>query len=66
MTVIENIVDCIDRSRKFAMIISRGFEKSQWCLFETHLAHTRMLNSAENNLVSVLDNFFPFVNDEEA
>ena len=54
VTVIENIVDCIDRSRKFAMIVTRGFEKSKWCRFETHLAHTRMLNSDENNLVVVI------------
>ena len=54
VTVTENIVECIDRSRKFAMIISKGFVKSKWCLFETHLAHCRMLDSNENNLVLVL------------
>ncbi len=54
VAVTENIVECIDRSRKFAMILSKGFVRSKWCLFETHLAHCRMLDSNENNLVVVL------------
>jgi hypothetical protein len=49
VSVTDNIVDCIDRSRKFAMVVSRGFVKSKWCRFETHLAHHRMLDSLDNN-----------------
>ncbi len=41
LTVIENIVTCLDRSRRFLMVLSSGFGNSQWCMFEVHLAQQR-------------------------
>ena len=43
MTVTENIVQCVDRSQKFLMILSNSFLQSQWCLFETHVAQHQMV-----------------------
>ena len=44
VTVTENIVDCIYRSRKFLMVLSDGFIKSQWCQFESHVAQHKLSN----------------------
>ena len=43
VAVTENIVDCIDKSRKFLMVLTSSFVKSKWCMFETHLAQSRMI-----------------------
>ena len=44
VAVTENIVDCIDKSRKFLMVLTNSFVKSKWCMFETHLAQSRMIS----------------------
>ena len=60
VTVTENIVDCIDKSRKFLMVLTNGFLQSKWCMFETHLAQSRMIlqNSSlsrnQGNLILIL------------
>ena len=43
VAVTENIVDCIDKSRKFLMVLTNSFLKSKWCMFETHLAQSRII-----------------------
>ena len=43
VAVTENIVDCIDKSRKFLMVLTNSFIESKWCMFETHLAQSRMI-----------------------
>ena len=56
----ENIVDCIDKSRKFLMVLTNSFLKSKWCMFETHLAQSRIIlhNSIQspdrNSLILIL------------
>lgn len=60
VAVTENIVDCIDKSRKFLMILTNSFLKSKWCMFETHLAQSRNIlhNSIQspdrNSLILIL------------
>ena len=49
VAVTENIVDCIDKSRKFLMVLTTNFMKSKWCMFETHLAQSRMMLQNDNN-----------------
>ena len=51
VAVTENIVDCIDKSRKFLMVLTNSFIKSKWCMFETHLAQSRMIiqNNAQTS-----------------
>ena len=47
VAVTDNIVDCVDKSRKFLMVLTNSFVKSKWCMFETHLAQSRMIH--QNN-----------------
>ena len=42
-TLTENIVESIDQSRKFLIILSPGYVSSSWCMFEAHLAHHRLI-----------------------
>lgn len=52
-TVIENIAECIDKSRAFMIVLSNGFVQSKWCEFEARLAQTRMLHHKGNLIVVV-------------
>ena len=47
VAVTDNIVDCVDKSRKFLMVLTNSFVKSKWCMFETHLAQSKMIH--QNN-----------------
>ncbi|KAJ0182967.1 hypothetical protein K1T71_000943 [Dendrolimus kikuchii] len=54
LTILENIVACMDRSRTIMLIISQRFLKSQWCQFEMHLAQHRLLETRREDLTLVL------------
>jgi len=54
VTVTENIVNCLDQSKKFVLVLTRGFVDNQWCRFEVHLALNRMISSGERNLIVIL------------
>ena len=43
VTLIENVVSCIERSRKIVLILSDAFLQNNWCHFETHVALTQMV-----------------------
>ena len=43
--MVENIVECIDKSRKFLLVLSDSFLQSQWSQFETHVAITQMVEN---------------------
>jgi hypothetical protein len=32
--VVDNIAECVERSKKFIMVFSRDFKRSEWCQFE--------------------------------
>jgi Leucine-rich repeat (LRR) protein len=49
VSVTENIVECLDRSRRFLVVLTPGFASSKWCMFELHLAQTRMFDGEKNN-----------------
>ena len=42
-SIVENIVDSIDRSRKCLIILSDKYISSSWCMFEAHLASHRLI-----------------------
>ncbi len=50
VAVMQNIVDCVDSSRKFIVVLSPGYVKSKWCMFELFLAQSRMLDQNPNSL----------------
>jgi hypothetical protein len=39
--ILENIIQCMDKSRCLLLVISESFLKSNWCAFEMHLAQHR-------------------------
>lgn len=41
LSILENIISCMDRSRVLLLIVSESFLLSQWCQFEMHLAQYR-------------------------
>ncbi len=43
VTVTENIVNSIDGSRKFLLVLSRNVPASSWCRFEIDVAHKRFI-----------------------
>jgi Leucine-rich repeat (LRR) protein len=53
VTVLQNIIDCVDKSRVFVVILSPGYVKSTWCMFELFLAQSRMKDNNDNLIVIV-------------
>ncbi|CAH2101762.1 unnamed protein product [Euphydryas editha] len=54
LSILENIVSCMDRSRSIMLIISKNFLLSQWCQFEMHLAQHRLLETRREDLILIL------------
>jgi len=51
ISILENIISSIDRSRCILLVISQSFLRSQWCQFELHLAQHRLLETRREELV---------------
>jgi len=41
VTILDNIISCMDRSRSLMLLISSKFLLSHWCQFEMYLAQHR-------------------------
>lgn len=41
LSILENIIHCMDASRYLLLVVSQSFLLSQWCQFEMHLAQHR-------------------------
>ncbi|XP_072948450.1 toll-like receptor 6 [Epargyreus clarus] len=54
LSILENIVSCMDRSRFIMLILSQRFLLSQWCQFEMHLAQHRLLETRREDLILIL------------
>ncbi|XP_063220547.1 toll-like receptor 13 [Bacillus rossius redtenbacheri] len=54
LSILENIISCMDQSRCIILIISLSFIKSNWCQFELHLAQHRLLETKREQLILVL------------
>ncbi|XP_059057835.1 toll-like receptor 13 [Achroia grisella] len=54
LSILENIVSCMDRSRTIMLVLSKQFLRSQWCQFEMHLAQHRLLETRREDLLLVL------------
>ena len=54
VTVIENIVDHLDRSRVAVLVLSPSFVRDSWCTFELHLAKTRMIEDDLDSAVVIV------------
>ncbi|XP_013110773.1 toll-like receptor 13 isoform X2 [Stomoxys calcitrans] len=53
VTILDNIISCMDRSRSLMLIISSNFLLSHWCQFEMHLAQHRMFDICKDQLILV-------------
>ncbi|XP_023236513.1 toll-like receptor 13 [Centruroides sculpturatus] len=51
--ITENILDSIDKSRKVLLILTDSFVKSQWCMYELHVAQHQLFHYSRDALVFV-------------
>ena len=52
--ITENIIECVDRSRKIIVVVSKKYLESQWCLFEMNLAYHRLVEARRKSFVVIL------------
>lgn len=53
-TIVENIICCIERSRRCVFILSAHFVRSEWCHYELYFASHQHLASGSQNVILVL------------
>ncbi|EAT36163.2 AAEL011734-PA, partial [Aedes aegypti] len=54
VSILENIIYCMDQSRTLLLVMSESFLLSHWCQFEMHLAQHRLLETRREQLILVL------------
>ncbi|ALC44941.1 Toll-9 [Drosophila busckii] len=54
VTILDNIISCMDRSRSIMLVISSKFLLSHWCQFEMYLAQQRIFELSKDHLILVL------------
>ena len=52
--IAENIVRCIDQSKRMVMVLSESFIESDWCMFEFHTAHARVIAEHKNFIIIIM------------
>ena len=52
--IVDQITEKVNASRRFILVISNSFAKSQWCQFEVILAQNRLLEDGAEMLIPVL------------
>ena len=52
--IVDQITDKVKASRRFILVISNSFAKSQWCQFEILLAQSRLVEDGADILIPVL------------
>ncbi|NXN94861.1 TLR22 protein, partial [Rhinopomastus cyanomelas] len=50
--IVDNIIDCIEKSHKTLFVLSEHFVQSEWCKYELDFSHFRLFD--ENNDAAVL------------
>ncbi|NWU41101.1 TLR22 protein, partial [Hylia prasina] len=50
--IVDNIIDCIEKSRKTLFVLSQHFVQSEWCKYELDFSHFRLFD--ENNDAAIL------------
>lgn len=54
MTIIENIIRCVEKSRRAVFVLSAHFIKSEWCHYELYFASHQRLARGSDSIVLVL------------
>ncbi|KAG8440958.1 hypothetical protein GDO86_006628, partial [Hymenochirus boettgeri] len=52
--IIENIIDCIEKSFKSIFVLSPNFIQSEWCHYELYFAQHTLFGKNSNNLILIL------------
>ncbi|XP_029021629.1 toll-like receptor 1 [Betta splendens] len=53
-TIIENIINCVEKSRRSVFVLSAHFVKSEWCHYELYFASHQRLSRGSDSIVLVL------------
>ncbi|XP_043918076.1 toll-like receptor 1 [Protopterus annectens] len=53
-SIIENIINCIEKSYKSIFVLSSNFIKSEWCHYELYFAHHKLFSENADNLILIL------------
>jgi hypothetical protein len=53
--IVDNIVDCVESSKKILMVFSRHFVRSQWCQFELAYCLSHVLEHEDALIIVCLD-----------
>ncbi|XP_026213132.1 toll-like receptor 1 [Anabas testudineus] len=53
-TIIENIINCVEKSRRSVFVLSAHFVKSEWCHYELYFASHQRLTRGSDSIVLVL------------
>lgn len=53
-TIIENIITCVEKSRRSVFVLSAHFVKSEWCHYELYFASHQRLVQGSDSVVLVL------------
>uniref|UniRef100_A0A2K6LFC0 Toll like receptor 1 n=1 Tax=Rhinopithecus bieti TaxID=61621 RepID=A0A2K6LFC0_RHIBE len=53
-SIVENIINCIEKSYKSIFVLSPNFVQSEWCHYELYFAHHNLFHEGYNNLILIL------------
>ncbi|KAM9193221.1 toll-like receptor 1 [Mergus octosetaceus] len=53
-SIVENIINCIDKSYKSVFVLSPNFVQSEWCHYELYFAHHKLFSENCNSLILIL------------
>ncbi|XP_036920239.1 toll-like receptor 1 [Sturnira hondurensis] len=53
-SIVENIINCIEKSYKSIFVLSPNFVQSEWCHYELYFAHHNLFHEGSDNLILIL------------
>ncbi|ELV10442.1 Toll-like receptor 1 [Tupaia chinensis] len=53
-SIVENIVNCIEKSYKSIFVLTPNFVQSEWCHYELYFAHHNLFHAGSDNLILIL------------
>ncbi|NXA30993.1 TLR6 protein, partial [Eudromia elegans] len=53
-SIVENIIDCIEKSYKLIFVLSPNFVQSEWCHYELYFAHHKVFSDNSDSLILIL------------
>ncbi|NWR15314.1 TLR1 protein, partial [Emberiza fucata] len=53
-SIVENIINCIEKSYRSIFVLSPNFVQSEWCHYELYFAHHKLFSENSNSLILIL------------